>query len=216
MRIFGIGPAIAALAFAGVAAAAEPPVPVDVLGDPHDMDAPFVIAQGPGVPPPGGPGLAPEEPIFMMRGGGPGPSGPMVVMRGPGLGAWWRDSQVTKTLELSEAQIARIEQTYMAHRLRLVDLRADLEKQELRLQPLLDVEQPEETKVAAQLDLITVARGKLEKENALMLLAVRRVLSVEQWKKLQTLQHERARTFQGGPPRLPGEPGGPMPPRPPR
>lgn len=215
MRIFGIGPVVAALAFSGVAAAAEPPIPVDVLGDSHDVDAPFVIAQGPGAPPPGGLGPAPEEPIFVMRGGGPGPSGPMVVMRGPGPGAWWRDSQVTKTLELSEAQIARIEQTYMAHRLRLVDLRADLEKQELRLQPLLDVEQPDEAKVAAQLDAITAARGKLEKEHALMLLAVRRVLTVDQWKRLQALQHERAMSIRGGP-MGPPPLGGPLPPRPPR
>jgi len=103
--------------------------------------------------------------------------------------------------------VGQIGQTFLAHRLRLVDLRADLEKQELNLQPLLDADRPDETKVAAQIDLITAARGRLEKEHALMLLATRRVLSTDQWKKLQALQQERAKAHHGGPPMAP--PGGP-------
>ena len=78
-------------------------------------------------------------------------------------GAWWTNSEVAKKLGLSEAQISQIERTFLEHRLRLVDLRADLEKQELRLQPLIEVDQPDEAKVAAQIDLITAARGRLEK-----------------------------------------------------
>jgi Spy/CpxP family protein refolding chaperone len=64
----------------------------------------------------------------------------------------------------------------------------------MRLQPLLDADRPDEAKVAAQLDLIIAARGTLDKDNALMMLAIRRVLSVEQWKKLQALQQEREAT----------------------
>jgi Spy/CpxP family protein refolding chaperone len=209
MRTLSIVPVMAALTLSGVAAASGIAAPADTSADTPDLEAPFLIAQGPGGPPPGAPGSAPYGPIFVMRAPGPGPDGPIVVMRGPGPGAWWRDSDVAKAIELSEAQSSRIEQTYMAHRLRLVDLRADLEKQELRLQPLLDVDQPDEAKVAAQIDLITTARGKLEKENALMLLAIRRVLSAEQWKRLQALEHERVKSGHGRPPI--GPPGGPGP-----
>jgi Spy/CpxP family protein refolding chaperone len=123
---------------------------------------------------------------------------------GPGAGVWWKDSEIVRKLGLSEAQVGRIEQTFLDYRLRLIDLRADLEKQELGLQPLLDADRPDEAKVAAQLDLITTARGKLEKENALMLLAIRLVLSTEQWKGLQALEQERARGIHVGPP--PGPP----------
>jgi Spy/CpxP family protein refolding chaperone len=135
---------------------------------------------------------------------------------GPGPGAWWKDSEIVRKLGLSEAQVGRIEQTFLEYRLRLVDLRADLEKQELSLQPLLDADRPDEAKVAAQIDLITTARGKLEKENALMLLAIRRVLSTDQWKQLQGLQQERAAGSRVGP--MPGPvppgPGGTPPHRP--
>jgi Spy/CpxP family protein refolding chaperone len=112
---------------------------------------------------------------------------------GPGLGAWWKNSEMVSKLQLSEEQVRKISQTYLDHKLKLVDLQADLEKQELRLQPLLDVDQPDESKVGAQIDLITSARGRLEKENALMMLAIRRWLSTEQWKKLQSMQGDRGR-----------------------
>jgi len=158
-------------------------------------------------PPPSGPMLR------MHHGGPPGaPFGhPGLPGLGPGMGAWWKNSEIVSKLQLSEEQVRKIEQTFLDHKLKLIDLQADLEKQELRLQPLLDVDQPDEGKVGAQIDLITAARGRLEKENAMMMLAIRRWLSVEQWKKLQALREERTR---GGfqprmgspvPARLPGD-----------
>ena len=107
------------------------------------------------------------------------------------MGAWWKNSEIVSKLQLSEEQVKKIEQTFLDHKLKLIDLQADLEKQELRLQPLLDVDQPDEGKVGAQIDLITAARGRLEKENAMMMLAIRRNLTIEQWKKLQALREER-------------------------
>ena len=152
--------------------------------------------------------MAQATPPLQPAGPGPQPPRPPRGM-GPGMGAWWKNSEIVKKLGLSETQVGQIEQTFLDYRLRLVDLRADLEKQELQLQPLIDADRPDEAKVATQIDLITAARGRLERENAMMLLAIRRVLSVEQWKTLQTLQQERGRA--GAPPLPPGP--GPQPPR---
>jgi Spy/CpxP family protein refolding chaperone len=107
---------------------------------------------------------------------------------GMGLGAWWKNSEIVSKLQLSDEQVNKISRTYLDHKLKLIDLQADLEKQELRLQPLMDVDQPDESKVGAQIDLITAARGKLEKESAMMMLDIRRWLSVEQWKKLKSVE----------------------------
>lgn len=121
---------------------------------------------------------------------------------GPG-GAWWKNSEIVRKVSLSDEQVKKISQTFFDHKLKLIDLQADLEKQELRLQPLMDVDQPDESKVGAQIDLISTARGKLEKENALMMLDIRRWLSVEQWKKLKSLELNEVRRdgvywFRGG------------------
>lgn len=127
----------------------------------------------------------PQEPKFSIK------LPPPHHHRGPELGAWWKNSDVVKELGLSDAQVKQIEQTFLDHRLKLIDLRAELERQELRFQPLIDAEQPDEAKVGAQLDAVLAARGRLEKAHAMMQLAIRRVLTIEQWKKLQSRHHQR-------------------------
>jgi len=137
-------------------------------------------------------------------------SGPLVLMQGPGpmgmgpmdpgphgmgmgphhgpFGAWWKNSEVVKELQLTDDQVKQIGQTFLDYRLKLIDLRADLERQETKLQPLLEADQPNEQQVSSQVDAVVAARGKLEKTNTMMMLAIRRVLSVDQWKKLQAIQ----------------------------
>jgi protein CpxP len=136
------------------------------------------VAQGPGPM-----GMGP---------GGPGPRGMDMGPHHGRFGAWWKNSDVVKELQLTDAQVKQIEQTFLDYRLKLIDLRADLERQETKLQPLLEADQPNEQQVGSQVDAVVAARGKLEKTNTMMMLAIRRVLSVDQWKKLQSI-HRRHR-----------------------
>ncbi len=165
--------------------------------------------------------IAPPKQVWVQRrdtaGGGPETFGAVVNAEpGMGLGAWWKNSEIVRKLNLSDEQVKNISRTYLEHKLKLIDLQADVEKQELLLQPLMDIDQPDQNKVGAQIDLITEARGKLEKENAMMMLAIRRWLSVEQWKTLKSLEatEERHNVFfmrtgpgmmEGPPPPLPGD-----------
>ena len=152
------------------------------------------------------PALPPQAPSFPRQPAPPGME----------MGKWWKNSEIVRELGLSEAQVGQIERTFFEQRLKLIDLKADLEKQETRLQPLIEADQPDEAKVSAQIDQVLAARGRLEKANAMMMFSMRRVLMVEQWKKLQEIQQRRERGF----PRTPPPPGsfeqqpGP-PPRPP-
>jgi Spy/CpxP family protein refolding chaperone len=128
-------------------------------------------------------------------------------------GAWWKNSEIVSKLQLSEEQVRKISQTFTDHRMKLIDLQAELEKEELRLQPLLDVDQPDESKVGAQIDAVTAARGRLEKENAMMMLDIRRCLSAEQWKKLKSLEAApQGPPGRGNRTRGPGSHEGPPPP----
>jgi protein CpxP len=215
MRLVGIVILAAVLVLPGLAIAQVAPQ----AAPPGDMSSagPLLVHGPGGFPPPlglGGPHVGESEgaPPF----GPPFGHGP-----GEGLRAWWKDSETVKRLGLSQAQVSQIQQVFLEHRLRRIDLRADLEKQELGLEPLLDAEQPDEAKVAAQLDLITAARGRLMKEDALSLLAIRRVLTADQWKQIQAFRPECARDGRLRMP--PGTPGGPgptrgrqLPPPPPR
>ena len=129
---------------------------------------------GPGAPGggPGGPGMA--------FGRGRGAS----MGRGP-MGKWWTNSALMQKLGLNDAQAQKIEKIFQDHRTQLIDLRANVEKAEAVLEPLVEAEHPNEAQVTAQIDKIAQARANLEKSNALMLLAIRQVLTTDQWKQLQ-------------------------------
>jgi hypothetical protein len=63
-----------------------------------------------------------------------------------------------------------------------------MEKQDLKLQNLLDADQPDEAQVNAQVDHVLAARGKLEREFTAMNLDLRKQLSLEQWRQLKTVR----------------------------
>ncbi len=134
---------------------------------------------------------------------GPGPNRPVIrtdhlgVIRMDHLGKWWKDSALMKDIGVSDDQVTKIEKIFQDHRLRLIDLHADLEKQEVILEPLVEADQPVESQVAAQIDKVAQARANLEKSDAMMLLAIRRVLTVDQWKKLRDVPG--VNTFHYGP-----------------
>jgi Spy/CpxP family protein refolding chaperone len=105
--------------------------------------------------------------------------------RGP-MGKWWTNSALVQKLGLNEAQVQKIEKIFQDHRTQLIDLRANVEKAEAVMQPLVEAEHPNEAQVTAQIDKIAQARANLEKSNAQMLLAIRQVLTVDQWKQLRS------------------------------
>jgi Spy/CpxP family protein refolding chaperone len=102
-------------------------------------------------------------------------------------GTWWRNPDMVQKLALNTDQVKRIEDVFQQHRLKLVDLDATLEKEEITLEPLMSAETPDETKTLAQIDKVAQARAELEKANARFLFAIRRVLTPDQWKKLQEI-----------------------------
>jgi Spy/CpxP family protein refolding chaperone len=196
---------VAACSFLGTAVAqqaAPAPEPADVIVFEEALPPGDVLFNVPVVPPDvvmmaGTP--APEPPPFAWQ----GEAGQRMFLRmphhGPELGKWWKDSKIVAELKLTPAQVSQVEQTFYDHRLKLIDLRADLEREETRLQPLMEADQVDEAKVSAQIDLVLAARGRLEKANTMMMLALRRSLSVEQWKKLEGIKQEREQRWGGHP-----------------
>jgi len=135
-------------------------------------------------------------PLSMLAQGRPAPSsttvttaetGATFVYRGE-LGKWWQNSNIAKKLQLSDGQIAQLDQTFYDHKLKLIDYGADMEKQDLKLQTLLDADVPNEGQVEAQVDQVLAARGKLEREFTFMNLDLRKVLSLDQWRQLKTVR----------------------------
>ena len=150
--------------------------------------ATVALAQGPGMGPGGGHmgGGAPCGPGMGGMGMGHGMMGGMGAHgMGMPMGRWWKNSELVKKLGINDQQVQQIEKAFQDHRAKLIDLNAALQKQELALEPMIEADQPDEAQVTSQIDRVAQARANLEKSHAQMLLAIRRVLTVEQWKQLR-------------------------------
>ena len=136
----------------------------------------MAVAQGPGV----GQGFGDRRP-------------PMERMLGAGgqHGRWWNNPTMIEKLKLTDDQRKAMDSIMLEHREKLIDLRANLDKAELVLQPMMQDDQPNETNILAQIDKVAQARADLEKANARFLLALRGKLSPDQWKQLQQIRADR-------------------------
>ena len=158
-------------------------------------------------------GLLMAGSAFAQPSGGqdPGAPGPGMGRRPPferafaghgNEGRWWNNPKVADQLKLSDDQRKEFDNILQQHRAKLIDLRANLEKAELTLEPLIGADQPNENEILAQIDKVAQARAELEKANARYLLAIRSKLTPDQWKQVQEFRKNRGqmreRWGQGG------------------
>ena len=153
----------------------------------------IMLAQEPPPPPPPGPppfaqGRPPMERAFHT--GAPG--------------RWWNNPEMARKLGLSADQQRKMDDIFQQNRLKLIDLNASLQKEEAVMDPLMQADQPDEGKILSQIDRVAQARAELEKANARMLLGIRRVLTPDQWKKLQA-EGPRGPGARPGRPPAPGQ-----------
>ncbi len=103
-------------------------------------------------------------------------------------GQFWNNPRLVEQLKLTDEQRKAMDAILLAHREKLIDLRAAEEKAELEMQPLMGADQPNETAILAQIDKIAATRAELEKANARFLLALRAKLTPDQWKQVQAFR----------------------------
>ena len=147
--------------------------------------------------------------------GGPGPQGPRGPQGKAGLGqpeflqpgprppqpggpGPFNDPQLAERLGISADQRIKIEALMQEHRLRRIDLNATLQKAQVTLEPLVNAEQPDEVKILAQMDRVAEAQAELQKDEMRQQLEIRRVLTLEQWRRLQQ-ERQQAGRGPGGP-----------------
>jgi Spy/CpxP family protein refolding chaperone len=113
-------------------------------------------------------------------------------------GEWWKNPDVIQKLTLTEDQQKKMDGIFQQSRLQLIDLKANLEKQEVLLEPMLNANPPDSAKALAQIGKVADARAELEKTNAKMLLGIRSILTTDQWTKLQ-IRDGRGMIYNGKP-----------------
>lgn len=163
---------------------------------PQNEDDATLIAQG-------GPGPDPAAAPEPQRGpGGPGMEGPRVRGFERGPMKFWNNSDIATKINLTDQQKQQLETTFTNYRLKLIDQRAAVQREEVKLEPLIQSDKLDEGAITRQIDALIAARGQLERTTAMMGVDIRKVLSTEQWKQLKQLHgagfgvgmgHERMR-----------------------
>ncbi len=124
-----------------------------------------------------GPGFGHHEPPMQRA------FGPAGVEKG-----WWNNPQTVERLKLTDDQRKAMDAIMLEHRTKLIDLRANLEKAELAMEPLMSADTPNDAAITAEIDKVVQARGDLERANARFLLAIREKLTPDQWKQVQAFR----------------------------
>ena len=147
---------------------------------------------------------APGGPMMGERGMRRGFGGPM----GFGMDRkWWKDTAVAQQLNLTPDQVNKMDTIFQQSKLQLIDLRANVQKQEVLLEPLLSANPVDMAKANAQIEKVARARADLEVASSKMLLGIRGVLTPDQWTKLNDRRGWH-RGFDGGAGAPPAPPAG--------
>lgn len=158
--------------------------------------------------------LAQAPPQMPDRGFGFGGHGPMDQPLGPlgGKGRFWNNPAIADALKLTDDQRKAMDDILQQHLESLVDLRANAEKAELALRPLINADQLDEQRILAQIDQVSAARAELFKANARFLLAIRAKLTTEQWKQVQAFREQHPEALRHWQKSGPGGEGAVLPP----
>ena len=183
--------------FSAVALAQDPPAGGAVDG-PDTAAVQSEPAGGTGVMRMGrGPGGLMQGRTFEMRVRRPMRHGDRMWFHGRGMGQWWRNPALAEKIGLTDQQKQQLEKISQSSRLKMIDLRADLEKQRVILGPMLQSYRPNEAQVLAQVEKVSQARAALEKGRIQAMLACRNVLTQDQWNKLRESRMGFRQAFRG-------------------
>jgi hypothetical protein len=97
---------------------------------------------------------------------------------------WW-ERPIAKNLNLSPEQQKQIQATVREYRDRLIELRANVQKAEGRLQDEMNEAQVNEARAGDAIDRLVGARGEMMRAVSQMSLKLRTVLTQEQWQRLR-------------------------------
>jgi len=124
---------------------------------------------------------------------------------------FWNDPTVAGELHLTDAQRKQLRDAALAQRLALIDSGADALKALAHLSALLDADQLDDAAYKQQLNSLAAAAGKLVQDAGEMAASARRVLTLEQWQKLRTLQRAKQAEARSPAPASPAPPAGSAP-----
>jgi Spy/CpxP family protein refolding chaperone len=104
---------------------------------------------------------------------------------------FWNDQDCAAELHLTDVQRKQLQDAALTQQLSLIDGGADALKAFVHLSALLDADPFDDAAYKQQLNNLAVATGKIVQDFGEMTVSPRRVLTMDQWRKLQSLQRAK-------------------------
>ena len=105
----------------------------------------------------------------------------------PPAGRWWHIPKVAEELNLRDDQKSRLDSLYLANRSRIIDLKAKMQKEQIKLEGLLEKQKLDKAAVMKQYDRVEKARSALARERFKYLLQVREIIGYDRFENLKVL-----------------------------
>jgi Spy/CpxP family protein refolding chaperone len=105
-------------------------------------------------------------------------------------GKWWKRPRVVQMLKLTPEQQDKLEEIFARNRKSFVDLKADVEKNQIDVEELVAKKDADPKKVSAAVDALELSRMKLRKSMTMMFLEQKSVLTAQQWTLLLERREE--------------------------
>jgi Spy/CpxP family protein refolding chaperone len=106
-------------------------------------------------------------------------------------GKWWRRPEIVQILNLAEEQQQKLETIFRVSSADLIDLRGEVEKQNITLRGDLDQAQLDRAAIRRDAQKLSDARGRLFERELMMLADMRAVLNDAQWNRMRSGLLER-------------------------
>ncbi len=100
-------------------------------------------------------------------------------------GKWWRKPEIVQILNLSEEQQTKLETIFRNASNDLIDLRGEVEKQNIALHGNLDQAQLDRAAIRHDAQKLSEARGRLFDRELMMLVDMRATLNDSQWNRMR-------------------------------
>lgn len=101
-------------------------------------------------------------------------------------GKWWYSRHSSEQLNLSDEEKSKLDDKFFESRLKLVDLKGTVEKEQLQLDKLMESETMNEKAVMDQFKKLEAARSDLAAERFGFVMEVRKILGSERFQKMKT------------------------------
>jgi len=120
----------------------------------------------------------------------------LVVIGGSALagdtrGRWWHVEEIAGQLQLSADEIQRLDAAYEAARIRMIEIRSQVEIERVKLRSLMEQPNFDENEVMAQHQNQETARRRLSEERFKFLLEVRKIVGHDRFVQLLEIQDEQ-------------------------